>query len=178
LLAERGASPVWFRHPFLHTGTSLATKHEFEAFLGEHGYRVAPVTIDNADYIFARAYDLALDVADTLVADSIARSYIVYMDTVTGYYEAQARAIVGYELPQVLLLRQNRLNAHRLDDLIAMLLRRGYGLASSGSFAGWRRFGSLAFSPVSTRATSCLFQRPTRSRTVVSVPSTGQVAKT
>jgi hypothetical protein len=100
------------------------------------------------------------------------------MDTVTGYYEAQARAIVGHELPQVLLLRQNRLNAHHLDDLIAMLLRRGYGLASSGSFAGWRRFGSLAFSPVSTRATSCLFQRPTRSRTVVSVPSTGQVAKT
>jgi len=130
LLAERGASPVWFRHPFLHTGNSLATKHEFEAFLGEHGYRVAPVTIDNADYIFARAYDLALDAADTLVADSIARSYIAYMDTVTGYYEAQARAIVGYELPQVLLLHANRLNAHHLDDLIAMLRRRGYGFVT------------------------------------------------
>lgn len=130
LLAERGASPVWFRHPFLHTGTSLATKQEFEAFLGEHGYRVAPVTIDNADYIFARAYDLALDAADTLVADSIARSYIVYMDTVTGYYEAQARAIVGYELPQVLLLHANRLNAHHLDDLTAMLRRRGYGFVT------------------------------------------------
>jgi hypothetical protein len=77
---------------------------------------VAPVTIDNADYIFARAYDLALDAADTLVADSVARSFIAYVDTVTGYYEAQARAIVGYELPQVLLLRQNRLNAHHLDD--------------------------------------------------------------
>jgi peptidoglycan/xylan/chitin deacetylase (PgdA/CDA1 family) len=127
LLRERGDQPRWFRHPFLHTGRDLEVKRALEGFLAEHGYSVAPVTIDNYDYVFARAYDHALDAADTTVADSIARTYIAYMDTATGFYEAQARAIIGYELPQVLLLHANRLNAHHLDDLIAMLERRGYG---------------------------------------------------
>ena len=130
LLAERNVEPQWFRHPFLHTGTSLDTKRAFESFLAQHGYRVAPVTIDNYDYTFARAYDNALDAADTAAADSIARTFIAYMDTVAGFYEAQARAIVGYELPQVLLLHANRLNAHHLDDLLAMFRRRGYGFVT------------------------------------------------
>jgi peptidoglycan/xylan/chitin deacetylase (PgdA/CDA1 family) len=130
LLAERNAEPRWFRHPFLHTGTSLETKRGLESFLAEHGYRVAPVTIDNYDYVFARAYDRALDAADSTAADSVARTYIAYMDTVTGFYEAQARAIVGHEPPQVLLLHANRLNAHHLDDLLAMLQGRGYGFVT------------------------------------------------
>jgi peptidoglycan/xylan/chitin deacetylase (PgdA/CDA1 family) len=130
LLEERGTSPRWFRHPFLHTGRDLETKRGFESFLAAHGYRVAPVTIDNSDYIFARAYDHALDAADSTAARRIGEAYTAYMDTVFGFYEAQARAIVGEEIPQVLLLHANRLNAARLDDLLAMMRRRGYAFVS------------------------------------------------
>jgi peptidoglycan/xylan/chitin deacetylase (PgdA/CDA1 family) len=122
----RGSPPNYFRHPFLHAGNDSAKKAGLERFLADRGYRVAPVTIDNGDWIFARAYDLALDAADSVLARRIADAYGTYMDTVFGFYEAQSRAIVGHEIPQVLLLHANRINADRLDELLAMMRRRGY----------------------------------------------------
>lgn len=122
----RGARPVFFRHPFLHAGPDSAKKYGLERFLDDRGYRVAPVTIDNQDWVFARAYDNALDAADSALARRIADAYLTYMDTIFGFYEAQARAIVGRELPQVLLLHANRINADGLEELLALARRRGY----------------------------------------------------
>ena len=59
LLAAKSMKIRYFRHPYLRTGLSLDIKRDLGAFLNEHNYRVAPVTIDNADYIFARGYDNA-----------------------------------------------------------------------------------------------------------------------
>ncbi len=126
LLAEAGRVPRYFRHPFLHTGLDLDTKRAFETFLGEHGYRVAPVTIDNQEWIFARAHDHAHFRRDTKLAGRIEEAYLTYMDSIFGYYEAQSRALLGYELPQVLLLHANRLNAMVLDRLVERIRGRGY----------------------------------------------------
>ncbi len=126
LLAEAGRVPRYFRHPFLHTGLDLDTKRAFEAFLDEHGYRVAPVTIDNQEWIFARAHDHAHVRRDPKLANRIEEAYLTYMDSIFGYYEAQSRALLGYELPQVLLLHANRLNATTLDRLVERIRRRGY----------------------------------------------------
>ena len=122
----RGERPVFFRHPFLHAGPDSAKKYGLEQFLDDRGYRVAPVTIDNQEWVFARAYDNALDAADSTLARRVADAYLTYMDTISGFYEAQARAIIGRELPQVLLLHANRINADALDELLAMMRRRGY----------------------------------------------------
>ncbi len=130
LLKVVGREPRFFRHPFLHTGTSLAARAVFEGFLGEHGYRVAPVTIDNQEWIFARAYDHARVRVDDDLAARIGDAYLVYMDSITGYYEAQSRALVGYEIPQVMLLHANQLNADVLDALVALLEGRGYAFVS------------------------------------------------
>lgn len=126
MLAEAGAEPRYFRHPFLRTGASLEDRDAFEAFLAEHGYRVAPVTIDNQEWIYARAYDHALARDDRALADRIGADYVVYMDSITGYYEAQSRALLGYELPQIMLLHANQLNADVMDALVAALENRGY----------------------------------------------------
>lgn len=126
LLETAGRSPRFFRHPFLHTGRSLETRAAFEAFLETHGYRVAPVTIDNQEWIFARAYDHALARDDRGLADRIADAYLEYMDRVFEYYEMQSVAILGYEIPQILLLHANRLNADTVDDLVALVKARGY----------------------------------------------------
>lgn len=126
LLAAVGKEPRYFRHPFLHTGRSLEVKEGFESFLAEHGYRVAPVTIDNHEWIYARAYDHALARPDAGLAARIAVAYVAYMDSVVGYYEAQSRALVDREIPQVLLLHANRLNADTTDELVGMLRARGY----------------------------------------------------
>jgi len=123
LLAARGATPRWFRHPYLHTGRSVAVRDSLVAFLAAHGYRVAPVTVDNGDYLFARAYDLA---GSPLTRARIAETYLGYMDSVVAFYEAQSRAIEAREIPQVLLLHASALNAATFDRLAAQLRARGY----------------------------------------------------
>lgn len=128
LMAERGREPRWFRHPFLHTGRSLAVRDSLEAFLDAHGYAVAPVTIDNYDYVYARAYDRAHIAGDSAAGARIADAYVSYMDTVFGFYEAQSRALFEREPAQVLLLHVSRLNADRIDALLAMMRGRGYGV--------------------------------------------------
>ena len=126
LLAARGAAPRWFRHPFLRTGRSVEERRSLDRFLAAHGYRVAPVTVDDYDYVFARAYDRALGAGDDGHARRVADAYLAYMDTVVGYWEAQTQALLGRPIPHVLLLHANRLNADALPRLLAMLRGRGY----------------------------------------------------
>jgi peptidoglycan/xylan/chitin deacetylase (PgdA/CDA1 family) len=123
VMRPTGRRPRFFRHPFLHTGRTLEDRRRFEAFLAERGYRVAPVTIDNYDYLFAAAYDLAPDSATRV---RVADEYVRYMEAVAGYYEQQSVAIVGREIPQVLLLHANNLNAEHFGRLAEMYRRRGY----------------------------------------------------
>ena len=136
LMAEVGLKPRYFRHPFLHTGRSLGVRTRVDSVLASRGYRVAPVTIDNYDYMFAAAYDDAVAHKDSTEAGRVARSYIAYMDTVFGYYEAQSRAIVGREIPQVLLIHASLLNADHLYSLVAMMQRRGYSFVGLDEVLG------------------------------------------
>ena len=130
LLRSNGARPRYFRHPFLHTGRDLATRREVERFLAARAYRVAPVTIDNGDYIFAAAYERALVGGDESGQRRIATSYLYYMERVFDYYERQSVAILGREMRQVLLLHANALNADHFGALADMITRRGYRFVS------------------------------------------------
>ena len=55
LLAARGDSARYFRHPYLNVGPDLETKRAFEAWIAGQGYTVAPVTHDNAEWLYAFA---------------------------------------------------------------------------------------------------------------------------
>ena len=130
LLSARGKKPEYFRHPFLHTGRSLETKRSLEKFLADHGYRVAPVSVDNYDYMFAAAYDRAGGRGDAAEQQKIAREYVDYMRAVVDYYERQSVKIVGREIAQILLLHASALNAATFDALASMLQSRGYRFVS------------------------------------------------
>jgi len=126
LVAAAGGSFRWFRHPFLQTGRDLATKHAAEDFLAEHGYRVAPVTIDNGEWIFARAYAWAVRDKKRRKQKKLADAYVAYMERKTDYWERQASSLFGRDIPQILLVHANRLNADHFDRIAAMLEKRGY----------------------------------------------------
>lgn len=133
LLTERGARLRYFRHPYLNTGPDGETKAAFERFLDRRGYTVAPVTIDNDEYVYALAYDRAQSAGDDALAARIGRDYVRYMDEMFAFYERLARDLLGREPAQILLLHANALNADYLDGLARMMQARGYRFISLGA---------------------------------------------
>lgn len=126
LLKARHRSLKYFRHPFLHVGLNLETRRAFEKFLAARGYTIAPVTIDNDDYMFALVYAKAKERGDTEMMQRVADAYIPYMETMFDFYERLSVSVVGREIKQVLLIHANALNADHFDELVAMMRRRGY----------------------------------------------------
>ena len=116
----------YFRHPFLHVGQDIEQRRAFEKFLAGRGYTVAPVTVDNDDFVYAAAYASALRRRDAETAARVADDYLRYMDDVFTFFEAVSRRVLGREIPQVLILHANALNADRFDALAAAIVRRGY----------------------------------------------------
>jgi peptidoglycan/xylan/chitin deacetylase (PgdA/CDA1 family) len=126
LLRSKGKGMRYFRHPFLQTGRSLGVKADFHAFLKERGYTIAPITFDNADYIFARAYDNARDKNDRDLIKRVGEAYVPYMESKIAYWEQQSQKLLGRNMSHTLLLHANSINAEYFDDLAAMLKKRGY----------------------------------------------------
>jgi hypothetical protein len=52
------------------------------------------------------------------------------MESIVSFFEQRSVEVVGREIPQVLLIHANRLNAEMAPGLIAMLKRRGYRFVS------------------------------------------------
>src|SRR6476659_3436146 len=71
LLAPKGQTPHWFRHPWLRTGRTLSDKAALADFLAAHGYSVAPVTVTNSDWAWAAAYRKALANGDDPTAQRL-----------------------------------------------------------------------------------------------------------
>jgi peptidoglycan/xylan/chitin deacetylase (PgdA/CDA1 family) len=124
-----GRRPVYFRHPFLHAGKDAATRHGLEEFLAAHGYRVAPITLDNSDYMFAAIYATAL-AKDPPLAARVKQAYIVYMESIFAFFEERGKEVVGREFPQTLLIHASQLNADAMPELLAMMRGRGYRFVS------------------------------------------------
>jgi len=126
LLGAKNKRMRYFRHPYLQTGLSLEVKDGLNQFLGEHKYTIAPVTIDNADWIFARAYDNAFDKGDKKLMKQIGAAYVPYLESKMDYWERQSVKLFGREIKQTLLLHANFINSDYFDDIAKMLVKRGY----------------------------------------------------
>ena len=126
LAEERGRALRWFRHPFLHAGRSTDVQQKVKGFLADHGYTIAPVTIDNSEWIYAREYDQAVERGDDRRAERLGEDYLRYMLDVVEFYEEQSEGILQRPLPHVLLIHANALNAAWLGKLLERLEARGY----------------------------------------------------
>ena len=119
-LAARGKTLLYYRHPFLHTGPTPETKKGMQEFLDQHGYRVAPVTLDDADYEYAVAY---------LMPDlraRVQREYVPYMESIVDFFEKRSVEVAGHEIPQILLIHASQMNADLMPELLGMFRKRGY----------------------------------------------------
>jgi beta-lactamase regulating signal transducer with metallopeptidase domain len=130
LSAERGRRVRYFSYPYLNTGSDAEEKARVERFLRGRGYQIHPVTVDNMDWLFSRAYADAVGSGDEAGAAAIRAEYVPYMERMFEFCEAYSREVVGREIPQVLMLTGGALNADCFDELAAMMKRRGYSFVT------------------------------------------------
>jgi peptidoglycan/xylan/chitin deacetylase (PgdA/CDA1 family) len=126
LLAQHKMKLRYFRHPYLDTGRDLATRREAEKFLVERGYRIAPITINSADWMFGPVYEDAKRRNDTALEQQVAKEYLAYVDAALTYCEQLSVKVVGYEPRQILLSHVSNLEADHIGDLLDLLRQRGY----------------------------------------------------
>ncbi|WP_309604073.1 polysaccharide deacetylase family protein [Phenylobacterium sp.] len=121
LLAARGKPLRWYRHPYLETGATSQDRATFETWLAAHGYRVAPVSMENSDWLFALPYDEAVTRGDAGEAERIRQAYLTFTAQIVPWYRQAALEVLGRRPAFVFLLHATRINADSLGELAAIL---------------------------------------------------------
>lgn len=129
-LMEGKGAPLFFRYPYNSTGPTKEIKEGIQAFLRARGYRLAPFTVEHADYIFDRIRSAAREKGDRELEARNRSAYLAHLDTMLDFAERLSRETFGREIPQVFLIHASDLNADCLDEMLAKMEKRGYRFVS------------------------------------------------
>ena len=130
LMKASGQTEKYFRHPYLNTGATAEAKSAFEQFLKDRNYVIAPVTVEDGDYVFNDVLAQATEKKDKKLEAKAKQAYLDYVDTVFDYYEKDSLADFNREVPQVFLIHDNQINLECLDAVLTKLEKRGYKFVS------------------------------------------------
>ena len=113
----------FFRYPLLRQGDTVMKRDAILSWLAMRGIRVAPVTIDNDDFVYnQRLVDAKAEGRDI----DLRAEYLDHMLKMSAFYEAKALSVVGRPIKHVLLLHMNYLNALYLADLLQRFRDNGW----------------------------------------------------
>jgi peptidoglycan/xylan/chitin deacetylase (PgdA/CDA1 family) len=116
----------WLRYPYLHEGDTLAKRQEVQAYLKEHGYRVAEVSIDFEDYLWNAPYARCVAKHDDAAIASLEKSYLETADRYITVFRELSQRLYGREIPYVLLLHIGAFDAKMLPQLLQLFRDRGF----------------------------------------------------
>ena len=122
--------PRFYRAPYNDLGDSPEKYQALGNTLDEAGVLPAPFTLHVHDWRFEEAYSAALAKGDDALAQRIAAAYLQQLDLEFDFAEQLSREAFDREVPQILLLHANRLNADHLGDVLRQLQARGYDFVS------------------------------------------------
>jgi len=125
-IAQLAGKPRYLRFPFNHSGETKEKHAAVAAFLAERGYRVATCTIDNEDYLYSHAYNAMLARKEEAAAAKLRAEYLAYTAAEIDYYSQLHVHVFGREIPHVMLLHGNRLNAELMDQLLEIFENKHY----------------------------------------------------
>jgi peptidoglycan/xylan/chitin deacetylase (PgdA/CDA1 family) len=120
----------WFRYPFLWEGDTLEKRNEVRAYLKEHGYRVAQVTLDFEDYAWNAPYARCVAKNDQKSIEWLKASYL---STAGEYIEADqkmSQVVFGRDVKHVMLLHLGAFDAVMLPQLLDLLKQKGFKLVT------------------------------------------------
>ena len=130
-MATSNDRPIpFFRFPYNHVGDTETKRLGIERLLASHGYRLAASTIDTSDYLFNSAYERAFIKRDKVMMQRIARAYLDHTHVQIAYYGDLDRKVLGHDVPSIMLLHANQLNAATIEPLLGVFRSAGYGFVS------------------------------------------------
>ena len=124
------AGAAFFRAPFNQTGATRSNRDALLAHLARTHLRLAPFTVEHADWLFNAVYVDAVETGDHVLATRIADTYLAQLDRAMDHAELLAQDTFDRPIPQVLLIHANRINADHLGTMLDRLHDRGYTFVS------------------------------------------------
>ncbi|HXR39355.1 MAG TPA: polysaccharide deacetylase family protein, partial [Terracidiphilus sp.] len=120
----------WFRYPFLREGDTLDKRRAVRAYLKQHGYRVAQVSLDFEDYAWNNAYGRCVAKQDEAAIAWLKQSYLETAEEYIRLGREEQRIAFGHEIPNVMLLHATAFTTLMLPDLIDQLHGEGFRFAA------------------------------------------------
>jgi peptidoglycan-N-acetylglucosamine deacetylase len=120
----------WLRYPFLDEGETVEKRRVVRAYLKEHKYRIAQVTLDFQDWAWNSPYARCLAKNDT---KSIEQLKTVYLNTASEFLDLGpqlAKMVYGRDIKHVLLLHVGGFETVMLPRLLELLKQRGFKLVT------------------------------------------------
>lgn len=130
ILAEKRLPVRYYSYPYLNTGKSDAEHQLFERWLGDQGLRSVKYTVDNSEWMYSFAYDIARNDNDLNTMKEIRAAFIDHMTQMLELYETYSGKMFGRDIAQTMVLTPSRLVTDSADELFGMIQRRGYTFVS------------------------------------------------
>jgi lysophospholipase L1-like esterase len=118
----------WFRFPYLREGETREKHRAVMAFLKDHGYRVAEVTLTFSDQTYNDPYARCVAKNDTQAIEWMKESYLSRAAEELSVRQAMAKQIYGHDIKHVMLLHIGGFETVMLPKLLGLLQQRGYKL--------------------------------------------------
>jgi peptidoglycan-N-acetylglucosamine deacetylase len=116
----------WFRFTYLREGNTPEKRDGMRTFLKDQGYRNAYVSLDTSDWRLDGKLTDVLGKNANADVTPIKRAYLDHIWQRAQAYRHLSQKLQGRDIPQVILLHHNLINALWLDDVIAMFKAKGW----------------------------------------------------
>ncbi|WP_424963060.1 polysaccharide deacetylase family protein [Ekhidna sp.] len=126
LLAGKWLTTNYFRYSMLRRGNTEEKRDSVYSHLEKLGYTIAPVSIDNNEWIYNRDYSRALRNNDEEKMIKIGNEYIEHMKEISLKYEKMGVELTGRSVRHILLLHANPINAKYLHVLLGWYKSEGW----------------------------------------------------
>jgi hypothetical protein len=130
ILAEKNLPLRYFSYPYLNTGKNAEERNRFESWLAARGLTPVRYTIDNNEWMYSYAYDMARNDNDGRKMKDVRAAFLDYMAEMFDHYEAYSQEMFGRDIDQTMVLTPSRLVTDTADEFFGMIEKRGYTFVS------------------------------------------------
>ena len=120
----------WYRFTYLREGNSKDKRDGMRAFLRQQGYRNGYVTLDTSDWRLNEKLTEVLAKNPQANVEPIRQAYLAHIRQRALAYRELGQRLQGRDIPQVLLLHHNLINAMWLDDVIRQFKDMGWNITA------------------------------------------------